>query len=313
MHATYAIIGASGKLGNATLKALLSENLAPAENIVCCTTSQPGSEIWSGLAATGAQVRYASFEDRSSIEKALIGVDKLFLVSTPKIEMDFNDAPPGTGRERAHITAIEAAKAAGVAHIYYSSLAFASPSHSGVMRAHIRTEKYLSEMSGCRYTVLREGLYNESWPLYLGYYDVKHDQREEVPIGGDGLISWTAISDLGLASALILTSPSADYAGKTLYLSATKAPKSLEDVAAIVAAVKGKQVRTKVVSRGDHEKYYIEERKMPEDAVKWWSTTYDSLRDQECHIHDTTLETLLSAKGREPISIETTIRDMILG
>ena len=129
-----AIIGASGKLGNATLKALLSEKLVPAQDIICCTSSQAGSETWSALEKTGAQVRHASFDDRSSLESALAGADKLFLVSTPVIELDFNDAPSGSGREKHHISAIDAARSAGVKHIYYSSLAFGNPSKAGVMR-----------------------------------------------------------------------------------------------------------------------------------------------------------------------------------
>jgi hypothetical protein len=64
--------------------------------------------------------------------------------------------------------AIDAARRAGVKHIYYTSLAFGSPSKAGVMRAHLRTEAYLATLSDLKVTVIREGLYNESWPLYLG-------------------------------------------------------------------------------------------------------------------------------------------------
>ena len=59
--------------------------------------------------------------------------------------MDFNDAPLWSGRELHHRRAIDAAREAGVKHIYYTSLAFANPSKASVMRAHIRTEAYLKE------------------------------------------------------------------------------------------------------------------------------------------------------------------------
>lgn len=307
---TLAIIGASGKLGNATLKALLSENLIPATDIVACTSSQPSSATWLSLEHTGVQVRHANFDDPHSLEKALTGIGKLFLVSTPKIDLDFNDAPPGAGREKHHISAIEAAMAAGVKHIYYSSLAFGNPSRAGVMRAHIRTEAYLSDMSGPKYTVIREGLYNESWPLYLGYYDIKGDQRSDILIAGDCPISWTSISDLGLANALVLVAPSEEYAGKTFYLSANSNTKTLVEVARLVSDVKGTEVKAEVVSREEHEQYYIQ-KGMPEPAVKWWSTTYDALRANECLIHDDTLEKLLSSKGKKPKIIDETIREML--
>ena len=73
-------------------------------------------------------------------------------------------------RVRNHINAIDAAKRVGITHIYYTSLAFASDSVAAVMQAHLDTEKYLKE-SGVTYTIIREGIYSESWPLYLGFFD----------------------------------------------------------------------------------------------------------------------------------------------
>ncbi|KAI1506179.1 hypothetical protein F5X99DRAFT_404226, partial [Biscogniauxia marginata] len=148
---TIAITGASGKLGGATLSALLSRPLLlpPSSTVIALTSSHPGSPTWAALssssssssssrhgpaAAAAVQIRHASFDSSSSSSSsssassfadALRGVDKLFLVSTPRIELDFNDAPPGRGREAHHEVAIDAAVAAGVRHIYYSSLAFA--------------------------------------------------------------------------------------------------------------------------------------------------------------------------------------------
>lgn len=104
--------------------------------------------------------------------------------------MDYNDAPLWQGREKHHRVAIDAALSAGVKHIYYTSLGFGNPSKAGVMRAHIRTEAYLQDLEKqdkVRVTIIREGLYNESWPLYLGYYyDLKNETREEVVVAGDG-------------------------------------------------------------------------------------------------------------------------------
>lgn len=57
-------------------------------------------------------------------------------------------------------------------HVYYTSLAFGSDSEAGVMRAHLRTEEYLRKLEGegMKVTVVREGLYNSSWPLFLGVF-----------------------------------------------------------------------------------------------------------------------------------------------
>ena len=89
----------------------------------------------------------------------------------PQISLDFDNAPSGQGREKHHMAAVNAAKEAGVKQIIYTSLAFGGNSGAGVMRAHLRTEAYLKgleEKGVVKVTVIREGLYNSSWPLYLG-------------------------------------------------------------------------------------------------------------------------------------------------
>lgn len=306
-----AIIGASGKLAYATLDALLTNNLIPASQILCTSSSATSSPNYRKLLSRGVTVKLATFDLSSSIKTALAGCDRLFLVSSPRIAMDFNDAPHGSGREKDHITAIDAAIEAGVKHIYYTSLAFGNPSEAGVMRAHIRTEAYLAGLKNITYTIIREGLYNESWPLYLGHYDLKGDERAVVPVAGDCPISWTSIADLGFANALVLAAPTGEYAGKTFYLSNTKDPKSLVQVAKLVAHAKGRDIRLEILARQDHERYYVEERAMDEGMIKWWATSYDALRDQECLIKDTTFDELLESKGRTPKPIEETIKEMI--
>ncbi|RWA05063.1 hypothetical protein EKO27_g10043 [Xylaria grammica] len=71
--AKIAIVGASGKLGGATLSGLLTHKLAPASDIIALTSSTPESQTWSNLATTGAQVRHARFEDAATFERALQG------------------------------------------------------------------------------------------------------------------------------------------------------------------------------------------------------------------------------------------------
>jgi nucleoside-diphosphate-sugar epimerase len=329
MAETIAIIGASGKLGGATLAALLAHNLAPPASIVALTSSQPGSQTWKTLAAKGdgkVQVRRADFEDGASLEAALAGVHRLFLVSTPAIALDFADAPPGRGRERHHKAAIDAAVKAGVHHVYYSSLGFASAggaaadhSKAGVMRAHLRTEAYLRQLRDegtLGSTVIREGLYNESWPLYLGYFGVgpAGDDRTTVKLAGDGKICWTAIHDLGVASALVLVAPKEKYAGKTFYLSTSPdSAKNLKEVAAIVGEARGKEVQVQIVGREEHERHYIHDRGVDKLAVEWWASTYEALEDGECLIDDPTLEQLLSGIGLTPVTMEETVRKMIKG
>ncbi|KAI1210706.1 NAD(P)-binding protein [Annulohypoxylon truncatum] len=331
---TIAITGASGKLGNATLTALLAHNLVSASSIVALTSSSsPSSATWTSLAAQNPalQIRHASFDDQASFEKALSGVDKLFLVSTPHVELDFEDEsgrekPEGEGREKHHRVAIDAAVKVGVRHVYYSSLAFGwdarsqapgSQSKAGVMRAHLRTEAYLARLAGegkVKVTVIREGLYNESWPLYLFGYKDAHAVDDEVaaPVAGDGKVCWTAIKDLGIASALIIAADSGEYDGKTVYLSTRPAgAKSLAEVAEAVGKARGEEVKLRVVDGEEYETYHVEGRGGDRRSVRWWAGTYEAIQDGECEVDDPTLEGLLASVGVKSTGVEECIQEMV--
>ncbi|KAK5695160.1 hypothetical protein LTR97_008666 [Elasticomyces elasticus] len=314
---TLAIIGASGKLGFATLTSLLDHGLIKASDLVLTTSSTNGEKKLQDAASKGAEIRHVNWDDdQSAWEKALQGCDNIFLISSSRTEKDFNDAPPGKGREADHFKALEAAKVVGVKHVYYASLAFANPSKSNVMTAHERTEKWLAEKWSGDYTIIREGLYNESWPLYLGHYGLKDDDRAEVLVAGDSKISWTSTGDLGMANALILAGDEGEWKGRTVYLSQSAAY-TLAEVAGMVGKARGKatqepkDINLKVVSRTEHEDFYINTRHMDPAFIKWWSKTYDALRDGECAIKDPTLESLLREKGMKPQSMAGTVGEMI--
>ncbi len=306
-----AIVGASGSLGFAILKALLDQGLVIASDLILTTSSSAGAQKLQDAALKGAVTRHVNWDDdQGAWEAALQGCDKVFLISSSRIAKDFNDAPLGQGREADHFKALEAAKAVGVEHIYYASLAFANPSKSDVMTAHERTENWLKQNWSGKYTIIREGLYNESWPLYFGHYNIPDDERTEVPIAGDSKISWTSIPDLGMANAIIFAAPSEEWADKTCYLSQSQAH-SLNDVAAMISKLKGKDVRVKVVPREEHETFYVQKRGMEEPFVKWWSKSYDALRDNECEIQDPTLELLLGKQSLKPKQMEATVAEML--
>ncbi|KAF2499364.1 NAD(P)-binding protein [Lophium mytilinum] len=314
-----ALTSATGKLGSAVISSLLSSftTIIPPSQLVICTSSDPSSAQFAPLTAKGATIRPMTYDSPSSMESAFAGCTALFLVSSPRISMDFNNAPPGQGREAHHIAAIDAARKAGVKHIYYSSLAFAfhpntamDKSLAGVMTAHLRTEAYLASSTDISYTVIREGLYSESWPLYLGYYEPKHDERSEIIVAGDGKISWTAIADMAFCTAAILSAPREEWAGKMCYLSQRRAL-TLEEVAGVVGEVKGKKIGVKVVGREEYERYYVEERGREVDAVRWWSSTYAALKDGECAVEQPLLEDMLREAGRVPKGVEETIREML--
>ncbi|KAH9875310.1 hypothetical protein J1614_004802, partial [Plenodomus biglobosus] len=309
-----ALTSATGKLGSAVLAAILDNKLIDPQNLVVCTSTNPSDTRFQPLRDQNITVRYANFDEPSTLTTAYNGCSSLFLVSTPRISMDYNDAPLWKGREAHHRAAIDAALSVGVKHIYYTSLGFANPSKAGVMRAHIRTEAYLHELERLgkvKVTVIREGLYSESWPLYFGYYfGLKSETRREVLVAGDGPVSWTSIEDMAFGTAKVLAAPGEEWAGRTFHLSQRRTW-SLGDIACILGKVKGQEVGLKIVSRKAYEDFYVQEMGMERPAVEWWSSSYDALRDGECAIDDPTLETMLQDVGRTPKALEQTIEEMM--
>ncbi|KAH7343027.1 hypothetical protein BKA65DRAFT_505390 [Rhexocercosporidium sp. MPI-PUGE-AT-0058] len=306
-----ALTSCTGKLGKATLDAIIEHNLIPLTNLIICTSSNINDSRWSILKSKGVQVRSFNFDTPSPT--AFKDCTSLYLISTPNISLDFNNAPPGSGREKAHIGAIEAALEAGVTRFFYTSLAFGGDSGAGVMRAHLRTEEFLrglQEREGVKVTVVREGLYNESWPLYLGYFDPKGDERGEVLLAGDGKISWTAIRDLGLASALVLAEKTGRFEGKTFYLSRREGARSLSEIARLVGQERGREIKVRIVGREEYVESYVK-RGLERPSVEWWSSTYGALERGECLIDDPTLDELLANNGITPTTVESTVKEML--
>ena len=137
----YGITGASGTLGRLTTEALLAR--VDASDVVLITR-EPGK-----LDGGGAEVRAGDFTDAASLDFS--GIDRLLIISTDTVG----------SRVDAQKAAIDAAVAAGVQRIVYTSVT--NPSHSNpafVVPDHRETELHLLA-SGVEYTILRNAIYTE--------------------------------------------------------------------------------------------------------------------------------------------------------
>lgn len=140
------VSGASGHFGHAAAEQLLdkgAEVIALSRNV----------DKLVDLAARGAEVRYADFDDPASLAEAMQGGEKLLLISTLRV---------GTRVEQ-HRNAVEAAVANGVKHIVYTSVIGGGlAEHPGVeQKDHYNTEQII-KASGAAYTFLRNSLYAEA-------------------------------------------------------------------------------------------------------------------------------------------------------
>lgn len=140
------VSGASGQFGHAAASQLLDmgeEVIALSRNV----------DKLADLAARGADVRAADFDSPDGLEEAMAGGDKLLLISTTMVGE----------RPRQHGNAIDAAKAAGVKHIVYTSiLDGGNPDHPAVeQHDHYATEQLL-KASGLAWTILYNSQYSEA-------------------------------------------------------------------------------------------------------------------------------------------------------
>jgi NAD(P)H dehydrogenase (quinone) len=146
---TYGVTGASGKLGGMVLSNLME--LVPARDVVA-TTRTPGAVR--DIDGLGVQVRRADFDDPPTLAEAFLGVDQLLIIS----------ASNATGkRHDEHRAAVEAAVAAGVQRIVFTSMPNVDdPSHpAGLVAREYRDAEELVSNSGTAYTIARVAPYTE--------------------------------------------------------------------------------------------------------------------------------------------------------
>lgn len=146
-----ALTGATGQLGHYVLQDLLKT--VPASQIVAIVRNPAKAQ---SLSQQGVVVRQADYSDEAALTAALQGVDKLLLISSSEVGQ----------RAVQHRNVINAAKAAGVTFIAYTSLLHADTSPLGLAAEHIETEQMLAD-SGIAYPCCAmAGIPKTIWPAH---------------------------------------------------------------------------------------------------------------------------------------------------
>jgi NAD(P)H dehydrogenase (quinone) len=184
----YAVTGASGHLGHLIVEGLLERGVAPEDIVAAVRTPAKAAD----LAARGVQIRVADYDEPETLPLAFAGVDLLMLVS---------GSVPGQ-RVPQHAAVIEAAKAAGVSRIVYTSAPRAATSELVLAPEHKATEELLAA-SGIPYTILRNNWYLENYTGQLAQY---LERGEILGAAGDGRIAAASRADFAAAAAVVLTS-----------------------------------------------------------------------------------------------------------
>jgi NAD(P)H dehydrogenase (quinone) len=182
------ISGASGQLGGQAVKDLLARGI-PAKNLILVSRTPAGLAPYAQL---GAATRFGDFAKPDSLPAAFAGGTRMLLISIG------GGAGP---RPIAHGHAIDAAKAAGVRQIAYTSwLGITKGDTQGVAADHIATEELLRR-SGVAYTFLRNSLYMEI--LLPQAARMVTDGKATVP-NGEIPISYVSRGDCAAAAAAVL-------------------------------------------------------------------------------------------------------------
>ncbi len=186
----YAITGASGHLGRLALNALL-EAVEPAQVVALARDPAKLADV----TARGVQVRRFDYDAPETLGPALAGVERLLLVSSSEVGK----------RAAQHQAVIDAAKAAGIGFVAYTSILRADVSPMGLAVEHRATEAAL-KASGLTHALLRNGWYTENYvqsaPAALAHGAL-------LGSAGEGKISGASRADYAAAAVKVLTGEAA--------------------------------------------------------------------------------------------------------
>ncbi|MFF5468927.1 SDR family oxidoreductase [Streptomyces achromogenes] len=179
------VTGATGHLGRHVVTQLLEK--VPAERITAVVRDPAKA---ADLAARGVRLAVADYNAPETLDGLFAAGDKVLLISGSEV---------GKDRVAQHTAVIDAAKAAGVALLAYTSA-------PGTLTAaladdHRATEKVLLA-SGLPYTLLRNGWYHENYTEHLAPV-LEHGAV--VQAAGDGRVSSAARADYAAAAVAVLT------------------------------------------------------------------------------------------------------------
>jgi NAD(P)H dehydrogenase (quinone) len=224
----------------------------------------------------------ADYADGAAVREALTGARTVLMVS----------AAESADRLSRHRAFIDAAAAAGVQHVVYTSFANAAPDSTFTLaRDHAATEQHL-RASGMAWTFLRDNLYLDVLREFAGSEGVIRGPA------GDGRVAGVARLDVAAAACAVL-SDIGPHLGRVYELSGPEAF-TLSQAAETLSRATGRRV---TFHDETLEEAYAS--RAPYGAAPWqleaWVSTYAAIAAGElAHVSDD-VERLT---GRPPLSLE---------
>jgi NAD(P)H dehydrogenase (quinone) len=248
-----AVTGVTGTLGSRVLERLAGAGDVPLRLVVRDAGRAP--------AVPGAEVveNPGGYADPAGFRAALDGVDTLYLVSAAEAE----------DRLQQHFDAVDAAVAAGVQRIVYTSfLGAKDDAVFTLVRQHAATEDRIRQ-SEVRATFLRHSMYADFVPFFATVEDAG---AVIAAPAGDGRVSFASRDDLADVAAAVLLDDSPAHDGHVLDVTGPEAL-SMAEAAAVLTEVTGRTVT--------YREQTVEEAwatRRPSGAPDWeiegWVTSY---------------------------------------
>jgi NAD(P)H dehydrogenase (quinone) len=274
--ATLAVTGATGELGGRVARRLSGRGVA--QRLVVRDPAR-APEL------PGAEVAQATYGDGEAMRRALDGVATLLLVS----------ASEDAERVRLHTTAVDAAVAAGVERIVYVSFLACAPDATFTFaRDHWHTEQHLRG-SGVRHTFLRDSLYLDYFPLFVGGDGVIRGPA------GDGRVAAVARDDVADVAVAVLLGDGHD--GRTYDVTGPeaftlhRAAEELSRATGRTVAYHPETLEEAYASRAGYG--------APHWEVTGWVTTYAAIAAGEL---DVVSDTVATVAGRPPMGLAEFLR-----
>ena len=214
-----AITGATGALGSRVVDRLAGTREVRLRLVVrdaARAPEVPGAEVTENP---------GGYADGAGFAAALEGVHTLYLVSAAEAE----------DRLAQHYAAVDAAAAAGVQRIVYTSFLQARPDSTFTLgRQHALTEERI-RATGVPATFLRHGLYAD----FVPFFATLEDGRAVIAApAGEGRASFVSRDDLADVAAAVLLDASGRFDGQALEVTGPEAI-TLADAAAVLTEVTG--------------------------------------------------------------------------
>src|SRR3954469_21431877 len=219
MDGVIGVTGATGALGRRVVDRLSAADDVRLRLVVrdaARAPRLPGAEVTENP---------GGYRDPRGLRAALDGVHTLYLVSAAEAE----------DRLQQHRAAVEAAAAAGVQRIVYTSFVGARPDATfTLVRQHYATEQAIAA-TGVRHTFLRHSMYAD----FVPFFAVRQDGRAVIAApAGDGRASFVSRDDLADVGAALLLDDSGRHDGRALEVTGPEAL-TLAEAAQVLTEVTG--------------------------------------------------------------------------